>query len=338
MQSNFAAVGRSFGLSKELVARIVRGTISHVWAGTAPEIQRQFPLFLLPLTTYKGVLHPVQPEHRELVVLSDVEKRIIELRAQRVKGEKIRSQLDLTEGQYNYRVSKLLHTGKITENPRAGRSVGGNDRVALEQVFDRCLAQDPNQAVSLSWLGRQAGINRERARQLYPQIAAERKAPPLISRKLPKDLAKFDQRVDELGTQGLSSAEISEKLYVAKTLVEQAQRRVTEKKQEADKNSVRELREQGYGTKIIVEMTGLTRGKVGHILEELFPKGEARRLRKRRKTKEEIEQLKEKVVQLRLDPRNLTAKQIAEITGEEEYSIVTYTNKLIAERRIPKRG
>lgn len=42
-------------------------------------------------------------------------------------------------------------------------------------------------------------------------------------------------------------------------------------------------------------------------------------------------------MQLRLDPRNLTAKRIAEITGEEEYSIVTYTNRLIAEGRIPKK-
>lgn len=274
-------VGRSFSLSYSVVSIIVRQTIEYVWKSASPEIKKQFPLPLLPLAVKKSNIFLEKAQRRH-----ELKQRIIELRAQGLENKNIREQLGLTPNQYKYIIYKLLNRGEIIKyQPRSGR---GSVRFALEKILDRCLAQDPNRSITLAKLAREIGVTRERVRQLYGEIAAQREVPPVISRRLHEDPEKIYRTVAELKAQGLSLKQISEKLNVTQRLIKQAQTRNAENKLAARRNRVKELRNQGYGDKKIAEITGISLPTVKNTSQNLIRKNEVKRLRRERKTREEV--------------------------------------------------
>lgn len=228
--------------------------------------------------------------------------------------------------------------GEVIPVPRGRRStVKGSARFALEQVLNKYMAQHPGQPVVLMRVAKEIGVSRQRLSQLYPQIAAEREVPPLKSRDIKGNKEEFDQLVKELLSEGLALSEVAQKLCVTRKLAPLAKSRIYKKNQEERSSKIKRLKEQGLTIKGISEITGLSRGAVDHTLRRLYRREEAQKPRKKYKTREESKQFKECVTLLRLDPRNLTNAQIAEITGESVIIITNYTTKLIGEGRIPKR-
>lgn len=137
--------------------------------------------------------------------------------------------------------------------------------------------------------------------------------------------------------EGLDPAEMAKQIGVTKKLVAEAKSRIYQTDLRTKRDLIKTLRDQGLTPKEIVERTGLSRGVVWGITKVLIDSGESGRLRKKYRTSFEATQLMECIAQLRLDPRNLTNKQIAETTGESIFIINNYTNELIREGRIPKR-
>lgn len=214
----------------------------------------------------------------------------------------------------------------------------GGVRFALEQLLDKYSIQNPGRPIVQAALAIELGVSRERIRQLYYEIAAEKEVPPLVSRKFEGDRRQLDRQVKELMAQGIQDlGEVAQRLCVTKKLVLQAKSRNRRKELKTRNDLIKNLRNQDFGDKAILEMTGLSRGVVNGALSALRRTDDATRLRKKYRTEAEIEHFKEQLVQLRLDPRNLTTKQIAKLTGENEYTISGYIRKLVQDRKVPNR-
>ena len=137
--------------------------------------------------------------------------------------------------------------------------------------------------------------------------------------------------------QGLDIKTIAEELHLTKQLVRQAVQRIHKNQIKQREDQVRAFRAQGYGDKKISEMTGINPGTTTSILARLNRKGETTRLRKKARTKEEMKQFEDQLIALRADPRNLTIKQIAEITGDNRFTVPSRIGKLIRAGRIAKK-
>lgn len=231
--------------------------------------------------------------------------------------------------------SRLLKKGEISDARGHGRI---SARSALEQALDGCLAQNPAAPVTFTGLAREIGISRQRVAQLYPEIAAYKPVPPLVSRTIDRGQGEFDRQVQDLISGGLSIVEIAQQLLVTQQLIRQALSRIRHQATQARDAGIKELRDQGLGEKRIAEVTGIHLGTVGFILRRLTQAGTVERVRKVYRTTQEIDRLKERIVQLRSDPRGLTNRQIAEMTGESLTGVINYTHRLIVEGRIGRRS
>lgn len=219
---------------------------------------------------------------------------------------------------------------------KRGKGPVGGAMSAVEQILDRHMAQNPNKAIKWSDVAREAGISRERVRQLYPKIAATREVPPVISRQSNVPEEQFDQIVSGL-LKDLDIPEIAEQLKVTQQLVKKARTRINKNNLKEKVEIIRQLRGQGLTDKGIVEKTGFTIGTVSGVLQKLYKRGEAEKPRKQYRTREESAQLREQIIELRADPRNLNEKQITEITNTGPYDARNYIRTLIKEGKITSR-
>lgn len=265
---------------------------------------------------------------------SEIDLKIKELRDRGVPNDEIREQLGLNRSQYSSRIQKLLYQGEIKRYQGDTRR---GARFDFSRILDRYTTENPGKPIVFKEIAERLGVSRERVRQLYHQIAAEREVPPVKSRDISEKQEDFDEKVKALLAAGLGLSEIAQELCVTNKLVREAKPRIHRRFLKEREAQISELKGRGLGDKEISKITGLSRGVVSTTLQRLYKKEEAQRVRKEYRNKEEVEQFKEKLVQLRLDPRNLTNRQIAEITGERAGTIMTYTSKLIAEGRIAKR-
>lgn len=268
---------------------------------------------------------------------TQIDEAIKNLRTQGIKAVDIRQQLGLTVHQLGNRVSELIRRGEIQNLRKENKA-----RVALEQALDRHLDANPNKPIVLAELGREIGVSTERIRQLYDEIATQRPVPFKKARKIEGPQEVFWQKAKELFSQGLSPKQVAQELHITVSLANKIKSSIyqlaTQTRRKENETQVRELRQQGFGNKKISEMTGIKLPVVTKFLQNLFTKDQGLRLKRMRRNKEEAERFEEWVKQLRLDPRNLNIRQIAEITGEKKSVIGNYINKLIAKGIVPKRS
>lgn len=292
---------------------------------------RSWRALLMELSTF------CTPEANQ-VNYSEIDTKIKELRNSGVTNKSIREQLGITGGQFNARLKVLVDSGEVAKRPRGPHGERkGRARFALEQVLDRYMAQHPGRPVVLRVLAQEVGVSGERIRQLYHKIAAQKEVPPLIARELKSTQEEFDQQVKQLTDQGLSVKDISLELKVTGKLVSQAKSRIFHQEVALRTEQVKQLRILGYGNRRISEETGISASTVIGILQRLNRNGENVRLRKKYRTGEEAEAFREQLIQLRLDPRNLSEAQISEIIGESQLVVRGHIRRLIVEGRIPSR-
>lgn len=200
-------------------------------------------------------------------------------------------------------------------------------RAQFEKILEDFMRDHPNQYLCLSDVAETLGISRERARQLYQAIAAEKKVPPVNhhhqDRQIPENI---DSEINKYLPQRLDDKAIAAILGVRSKDVKEAKRRIRRQQQEEFYEACRELRSLGYTTDQICELTGRNRGSVWHTFVNLGKIDQSIRIRKQRPTKEEIKS-RDAQIQV-LKERNLTYAEIAEELGIDIYAVVNSMHRL----------
>lgn len=320
---------------------VLEGGLSGIGVHASPA--RSWRAFLLELSTF-GTTETGQIRTRtspidRLKERQEFNLQVKELRDQRLSNAEIADQLGVPFWRVAQASQRLISHGETKRIVRTGRDYAEVDSKIKGLRSKGVPDEDIRQSLGLTY-----ARYRERVRKLLATGEI------ILNPKGVKSRAdrNYDEEIKKLRAEGLKSRDIRQRLgltdgqyrwKIHKLLREGEVVEIPRgRRGTATHDTVKKLRGKGYGNKRISEESGISLSTVTVVLRKLDKAGENVRLRKRYRTREEAKQFKEYVAQLRLDPRNLTIKQIAEITGESETLIVDYTNKLIREGRIPKRG
>lgn len=193
----------------------------------------------------------------------------------------------------------------------------------------------PETPVNVSELGRRLGVSKERARQIYNETAQEQFLPPKGQRGNRRRYTTLllDTRIKESIAHGLSTNEIAELLKLPKRAISASRRRLRRRKEippqqllSAEEIKSRDekiiaLRNQGKGNAQIARELDMNLSTVNNRLCLLMSRGEAIRLRKVRRTKEETIEFHAVAKYLR-DQEGLSNRQIAEKLGVRASEVV----------------
>lgn len=186
------------------------------------------------------------------------------------------------------------------------------------------------------------GVTRQRVDQLSAKLQQQgEKIPHLWTGWRPDDISSFDSKCAALEGQGKTAQEIAIELSVPQIAVRESHRRrsAEEKKQKTQEEieNVRALRRQGLGNKEIGERLQLSRGKVINQLKKLIQTDETLRLRKKRRTKQEMKILSLQIK--KLYNKGLTNRQITDVFGKEVslQTVINVVNNLIQTGEIPRK-
>lgn len=180
--------------------------------------------------------------------------------------------------------------------------------------------------------------SQQRISQLYNLIASETSVPPLRYRLPKEDPSVFDDQVIGLSAHGFDPEKVLRQLLVPIYLIKHSLTRIRMVEGLEREERISELLKQKYGPKQIAGIIGLDEAAVARISERLHNQDTSLRLRKIPRTKAEAEKFRNYIVDLRLDSRNLTIQEIADITGETRANVTSTIIRLISEGRIPRRN
>lgn len=139
------------------------------------------------------------------------------------------------------------------------------------------------------------GVTRQRVQQLSVKLQQQgEKIPPHWLGWRPADISSFDSKCAVLEGQGKTAQEIAAELLVPQIAVRESHMRrlPEEKKLRLEKiENVRALRRQGLGNKEIGARLRLPSHRVMYVVGKLIETDETLRLRKKRRTKQEMNTL-----------------------------------------------
>lgn len=215
-------------------------------------------------------------------------------------------------------------------------------RQVLLGIFLRFRQEHPLGGVNLQSVGDVAGLTRERARQLHKELKRDYDIPPII-KSLPRSkdyLAALNRERRRLKREGLIDAQIAERLHVPVFLLKLTEKKERERAKKArdrfDKK-VKVLRKQNLGDKAIAASLGTKVERVSIALERIRKKDETARLRRKRRSKEELAQFHAKVKELR--EQGLTNKEITQkIEGATFHKVADSVKRLLAREEVARRG
>lgn len=162
--------------------------------------------------------------------------------------------------------------------------------------------------------------------------------------------AEIDPQLLILLAGGLSNSQIAQKLKIDPQLCETRTKRLNlmgilpsiESTEQTDKVRLRQqvvdLRIAGLTNRQIAERLKIKSGQVDQMLREAMLENGDIRKRLPRRTPEEVEKVKQDLIRLKNDPRNLQLTEIATILGVPVTNISGYITNLIKEGKIPSRS
>ncbi len=209
----------------------------------------------------------------------------------------------------------------------------------------------PGIPVNVSEVGRRAGIRaHQRAHQLFKQLSVDQELPPKRShfgRQLVTII--FDARIKKFWDEGLTLKQITEALKEKTGRVSSSLNRLrkegkikprAESRREFDEK-IRLLRNEGKGNKAIAEILHKSISSIENsIFRSMKSEKEIKRLRKKRRTKEQVVAFRADIKGLRED-ENLTDRQIAQRLGVKKSEVLSHIKAMLdrgeIERKVPFR-
>ncbi len=213
-------------------------------------------------------------------------------------------------------------------------------------LVKECEMRLPVTPVAQTELARAAGISKQRVGQhLIGMSEKGIELPPIATRKSQVKRMFFEREVRDLIERGLGKKEIAEQTERHINTVRRAYRQLIQRGEipEPERRDYTQLDERivffrnvlGLGDKAIAGETGEKVGTVTWRLSKLIPEGKAVRLRKKRRTEEEVQEFDTAVKLSREE--GLINKQIAKRLSETEANIRVAVLRLLGRKEIEPR-
>ncbi len=224
------------------------------------------------------------------------------------------------------------------------RPLNQNEKRVLE-ILQTHKHEHPDKPApyTLTKLGKEVGITREGARQIYIRLSKRFELPRLVQTVKQERNERIKNLVEQRGTffgiaNRLKITDHKKLTYQLRTLFDQKQisKRPTYEEERAERREVLEyeilhMREKGYLPQEIIKILHIHRGKFDQRIRTLYDRGEIPRIKPnlvitKRTSHEEAAAFDEKVKELR--ESGLTHAQIAEHLGFRKYDIANSIHRL----------
>jgi len=263
-------------------------------------------------------------------------KRLID---EHKKNSEIASELRLTRSELSKSIARLIKSGQ-TESLKNKRRYGGAREKVKRYLDHHNIEFGIDIPVSQQKIAKHVGITRERVRQILLQLKETQKIPPFGLKSRTNNTEGLDKCIRILKNQNLSNKDIAERLRLKNVEVQESISRIRNSKDKEIEKITKQIldlrKNERLGSISIAVKLDVSPSFVGNILEKYFNEDPDLRLRKKKRSKDELEGFRQKVKELRLKGLNKT--QIATKLNVSKYNIVNAVHELLIAGEIPKRS
>lgn len=275
------------------------------------------------------------------------------LRSQGMGGRQIAESLQLTYGTYQYYYGLLKEKGEIIPKKKKKLDYQHTTtnyyetRRKLIDILNSYLQDHPGERINLKQISIDLGVSRERVRQLYNKIAETQPVPEILHPRTKKtDYSRIDQEIFRLARNKYTRDEMSTLLTISRNAVNASIRRlqksgklgeITLPKRSMILNyKIAILRNKQLDSQTIANKLGISRTRVQHILSGLMASNKVERIRRPRRSSQQVITFYEEVKKLR--ESGLKIKEIASKLQVPIFDVMNAVKNLIDMNQIERKS